>query len=154
MRAMQEVVAEMEDFVRESKQWHEAQHCKYTDYATELATLREMANREFRECKESTNRQLRVIQESKKKLSELRTAARILRDHAKTAVAATAARDQAAPTHADEAAAAFHQLPRAARLAAVSGDGDVLRIAAVAAFLGALLAFSLLGEGFHWMRCR
>ncbi|CAK0844173.1 unnamed protein product [Prorocentrum cordatum] len=57
LRQLQAAAEELAGKLRAARSWAEAEHCKFTDCATEVATLREMAAREFRE-RQSASKQL------------------------------------------------------------------------------------------------
>merc|ERR1712061_730689 len=89
--ALADSVGEAEHSLQESRAWADKQHGKYMDFATELATLREMSIRELRARKDSSRQKLVDIRDATHSMSELRATAKLLRERVsklvKTAVA-------------------------------------------------------------------
>lgn len=150
-----EASSEILKLLDDSKSWAELQHRKYMDFATELATLREMAGRDLRSRKDVSKRRLSEMLATVKTLGELRLAGRHLRDGVRLAVAEVAASE--AERHEKVGSSAlsdFRLLPLSAKVSAVSQDAALLRMAMLSALLGALMALGVLGEGFATMGCR
>eukprot|EP00927_Polykrikos_kofoidii_P021949 TRINITY_DN20638_c0_g1_i1.p1 TRINITY_DN20638_c0_g1~~TRINITY_DN20638_c0_g1_i1.p1 ORF type:complete len:603 (+),score=132.68 TRINITY_DN20638_c0_g1_i1:27-1811(+) len=153
------VVPEVRGTIEEARSWNDAQQRKYLDFATEVATVRELAFREQRAVKDTSKQHGGDIRNVTKQLGEIKAAAKSLREDVKTVVAKSEAAVNSKPdfneaSNVAQAAKAFQALPPSVKLAAFAGDATVLKVAALSTMLGALSAVAFLGESFNMMQCR
>lgn len=152
---LREAVAELAGKLRSGWTWAEAEHQKYMDFSTEVATLREMAARELRERQDASKQQVADIRGLTQRLSDLKVTAKILRDHVRR-LSGVAAQQEAEPDlqRLAESVLEFRALPRETKLWALLDDAVVLRLLALAFLLGALLLLAIFIEVFGAKGCR
>ncbi|CAK0844178.1 unnamed protein product [Prorocentrum cordatum] len=156
LRQLQAAAEELAGKLRAARSWAEAEHCKFTDCATEVATLREMAAREFRERQSASKQLVADIKGLAQKMGDLKAAARVLRDSVRRLGGRGEDGADAPPDFPRLAAdaAEFQKLALSVKLRAFLDDAAVLWLLAAAFALGALLALAVVGEAFGGRGCR
>merc|ERR1712060_772400 len=156
LKRLRASVSESGEQLKAGRSWNESEHNRYMDFATEVATLKEMHARELRERHDATKKHVSEIQDCTKRFSELKDSVKTLRQHVRRRGGAGTNETEAEndTQHLADIVAGFHALPADKKLAGLLDDAAVLRLMLLAAGLGMLFTLGFFVEGFGYFRCR
>lgn len=149
-------ITEAQAMHQAGKTWAEAQHQQYVELSAEVLTLRQTAAAELHERQDASRQQVAELKGLTKSLGDLKAATKSLRDNVRLRVAGAANGEEEEPSteHIGASVADFRALPFSTKLAVLTDDAAVLRLAGLSALLGMLMMLGVCVEAFSIWRCR
>jgi len=155
LRDLRASTTELTERLQSDRTWAEGEHRAFLDCSTEVMTLREMTSRELKERQETSKQQVSEFRALVKSLGELKPSVKVLRERAKEQLASCGQEDEEPDLQRiAKRAMTFRALPASTRLAAFLDDAAMLRLMAIAMFLGMLLMLGIFIEAFGYYKCR
>jgi len=145
MKELKSFTVDLKGHTEADSSWFQTEHRKFAELSTEVATLREMTSREFKERQEVSKGWTSEVQEVQKRLADLKSLAKSIRDLAR--------KKQETPT-VTVSASEFRLLPAPTRLVAMVSDGAVLWLLMICFLLGTILMLGVFTEMFKARQCQ
>mmetsp|Transcript_27202 Transcript_27202/g.63337 ORF Transcript_27202/g.63337 Transcript_27202/m.63337 type:complete len:519 (+) Transcript_27202:74-1630(+) len=153
MSALGASLAKLTEHFQADKAWSEGKQQKYSDFSTEVLTLREMLVREFKDQKDASKKHVDELKDTTSKLVDLKGVARLARDRIRSLVhtGEDATLDE---QHFASCASNFQSLPLSVKLKALLDDSVVLWLLAFVMLIGMLTTCAIIVEVFGARQCR